>query len=78
MSDDQNTEKSAAEEAVPPTIHIQMTREGLKVNTNVRNPFMVLGLLEAAKDALREAQRQQEESPIARVPFMPPGLLRNN
>lgn len=77
MSDPQEPSNGEAQEAEAPTIFIQITREGLKVNTNVRNPIMAYGLLEAAKDAIRAANQPKEESPIARVPFMPPGLLRN-
>lgn len=60
-----------------PMIQIELTREGLKVSGNqvLKNPVMSFGMLEMAKVTIQRIYAKQNESPIARVPFMPPGLI---
>jgi hypothetical protein len=73
-SNDQQPETTGEQQQENPSINIEMTREGLKLMTNVRNPIMQFGLLELAKQTFVQAHAKANESPIARVPFLPPGL----
>lgn len=73
---DETTQPESSGEPQGPMIQIELTREGLKVSGNqvLKNPVMSYGMLETAKDTLRRMYEKSNESPIARVPFMPPGL----
>lgn len=69
-------QETSGEEQRGPLIEIELTRTGLTVRGNnvLKNPALAYGMLEMAKDTLRQQYMKANESPIARVPFMPPGL----
>jgi hypothetical protein len=77
LSDGTNEQPQQEEQAAqqPPFLVINVTPNGLNVQTNVKNPIMLYGLLEAAKDSVRQHTMQKEEPLIARPTIeLPPGL----
>lgn len=77
MTDGNNEQQpEASEEQQGPRIEIELTREGISVKGNhvLKNMVLAFGMLEAAKHTIAQQFAKMNESPIARVPFLPPGL----
>ncbi len=62
------------QEPTPVALMVTYHRGQIGVKGPIDNPLLCYGLLESAKDAIRQHAQEKRDSRIAIAPFLPPGL----